>query len=409
MNKHFDLNIKNYNKSELEDLLELPKNYDESIIDMKATKLRQNILNDTTISQDTKNKTILFIGEVRTYLMNVSKKIQDIYHLDNSLKKSNTVSEGNTQIIKKPVTPYANSMPSEYYQGVINPLNKRILRQNVNIDTRFRDNYFATSASNFHLDMPIKISQVVSMQLSALEFPSTFYAISKALGNNFFVIEIEGEPPLIVTIPDGNYTFTVLQNYLASFMTGPSTTAPYQDITFIIDAISVNNVTSGTGHMITNSGASGTKYRLNFGTDIDGNPDTITPIQLKFGWMMGFRKALYEGETGYVSEGIVDLVGPRYLYLVVNDFNNNVSDSFYGAFKESILNKNILARITIQGSVFNILTQNNFTLITSPRQYFGPVDVQKLHIQLLNEYGKVINLNSMDYSFCITFQTIYDL
>jgi hypothetical protein len=33
MNKHFYLNIKNYNKSELEDLLELPKHYDESIID----------------------------------------------------------------------------------------------------------------------------------------------------------------------------------------------------------------------------------------------------------------------------------------------------------------------------------------------------------------------------------------
>lgn len=406
---HFDLNIKNYNKSELEDLLELPKNYDETIIDMKATKLRQNILNDNSISQETKNKTILFIGEVRSYLMNGTKKIQDIYHLDNSLKKNETVNEGNKQIIKKPVTPYANSMPSEYYQGIINPLNKRILRQNVNIDTRFRDNYFSTSASNFHLDMPIKISKVVSMQLSALEFPSTFFAISKALGNNFFVIEIEGEPPLIVTIPDGNYTFTVLQNYLASFMSGLSVSPPYQNITFIIDAISVNNVTSGTGHMITNSGASGIKYKLNFATDMDGNPDTITPIQLKFGWMMGFRKPFYEGETGYVSEGIVDLVGPRYLYLVVNDFNNNVSDSFYGAFKESILNKNILARITIQGSVFNILTQNNFTLITSPRQYFGPVDVQKLHIQLLNEYGKVINLNNMDYSFCITFQTIYDL
>jgi hypothetical protein len=257
--------------------------------------------------------------------------------------------------------------------------------------------------------MPIKISKVVSMQLSALEFPSTFYAISKALGNNFFVIEIDGEPPLIVTIPDGNYTFTVLQNYLAAFMTSSVVPALYQNIVFIIDAISVNNVTSGTGHMVTNSGASGIKYKLNFGTDMEGNPDTITPIQLKFGWMMGFRKALYEGETGYVSEGIVDLVGPRYLYLVVNDFNNNVSDAFYGAFKDSILNKNILARITIQGSVFNILTQNNFSLITSPRQYFGPVDVQKLHIQLLNEYGKVINLNSMDYSFCITFQTIYDL
>jgi hypothetical protein len=404
-NTNFDLNIKNYNRKELEELLELPTNYDESIIDMKATKLRQNILNNPDIEQKTKSKTISFIGEVRNFLM----KKNDIYNLDKSLKKSETVSAGNTQIIKRTEKPYANSMPSEYYQGIINPLNKRVLRQNINIDTRFRDNYFTTSASNFHLDMPIKISKVVSMQLSALEFPSTFYAISKALGNNFFVIEIDGEPPLIVTIPDGNYTFTVLQNYLAAFMTSSVVPALYQNIVFIIDAISVNNVTSGTGHMVTNSGASGIKYKLNFGTDMEGNPDTITPIQLKFGWMMGFRKALYEGETGYVSEGIVDLVGPRYLYLVVNDFNNNVSDAFYGAFKDSILNKNILARITIQGSVFNILTQNNFSLITSPRQYFGPVDVQKLHIQLLNEYGKVINLNSMDYSFCITFQTIYDL
>jgi hypothetical protein len=407
MKTNFDLNIKNYNKKELEDLLELPLNYDESIIDMKSTKLRQNILNNPDLEPSTKSKTISFIGDVRNYLM----KKSDLYHVDKSMKKTETVSlsNGNNQIIKKPETPYANSMPSEYYQGIINPLNKRILRQNINIDTRFRDNYFTTSASNFHLDMPIKISKVVSMQLSALEFPSTFYAISKALGNNFFVIEIEGEPPLIVTIPDGNYTFTVLQNYLASFMISSAVPPAYQSIVFIIDAVSLNNVTSGTGHMVTNSGGSGTKYKLNFGTDMEGNTDTMTPIQLKFGWMMGFRKAVYEGETGYVSEGIVDFVGPRYLYLVVNDFNNNVSDAFYGAFKDSILNKNILARITIQGSVFNILTQNNFSLITSPRQYFGPVDVQKLHIQLLNEYGKVINLNSMDFSFCITFQTIYDL
>jgi len=74
-----------------------------------------------------------------------------------------------------------------------------------------------------------------------------------------------------------------------------------------------------------------------------------------------------------------------------------------------ILNKNILARISLQGSVFDFLSKDNFNLITSPRQYFGPVDIQKLQIQLLDEYGRILNLNNMDYSFCITFQTIYDL
>ena len=46
-----------------------------------------------------------------------------------------------------------------------------------------------------------------------------------------------------------------------------------------------------------------------------------------------------------------------------------------------------------------------FSLITTPRQYFGPVDIQKLQIQLLDEYGRILNLNNMDYSFCLTFQT----
>jgi hypothetical protein len=124
---------------------------------------------------------------------------------------------------------------------------------------------------------------------------------------------------------------------------------------------------------------------------------------------MGFREGYYENNVSYVSEGIIDFVGTKYIYLVVDDFNNSVNDGFYGAFTSSILNKNILARISLQGSVFSVLSQNNFILITTPRQYFGPVDIQKLQIQLLDEYGRILNLNNMDYSFCLTFQTIYDL
>ena len=124
---------------------------------------------------------------------------------------------------------------------------------------------------------------------------------------------------------------------------------------------------------------------------------------------MGFRQGFYENAFTYVSEGIVNLIGPRYMYLVVDDYNNNVNDGFYAAFNSSILNKNILARISLQGSVFNLSSQNNLNLITTPRQYFGPVDIQKLNIQLLDEYGRVLDLNNMDYSFCLSFQTIYDL
>ena len=124
---------------------------------------------------------------------------------------------------------------------------------------------------------------------------------------------------------------------------------------------------------------------------------------------MGFRSGYYENNATYVSEGLIDMTGIRYIYLVVDDFNNNVSDGFYGAFTSSLLNKNILARITLQGSAFNIISQNNLILVTTARQYFGPVDIQKMQIQLLDEYGRILDLNNMDYSFCLSFQTIYEL
>jgi len=144
-------------------------------------------------------------------------------------------------------------------------------------------------------------------------------------------------------------------------------------------------------------------------TDRYGNEERQTPLPLKLGWLMGYREGYYENAFSYSSEGIFNLLGPRYIYLVVDDFNNSVNDGFYGAFTSSILNKNILARISLQGSVFNFLSQNNYNLLTSPRQYFGPVDIQKLQIQLLDEYGRVLDLNNMDYSFCLSFQTVYDL
>lgn len=422
MISNFDLNIQNYSKRELEEILELPLNYDENIVDIKATKLIQNITNDQTVSGKVKTDTLFFINEVKKTLKNfmeknnVSAKVKqletttkNIYNLDKTLQASDITSESGKFIIQRPNSAYAKSLPSEFYEGVINPLTRRILRQNINIDTRFRENYFATQSSNFHLDLPLKLSQVVSLQLSAMEFPSTFYAISQIFGNNYFVIRIEGLEPLIITIPDGNYTYNILQSYLNNYLTTtPGIPLEYQSISFTTDIVSTSNTSSGTGKMTVKSSTS-TPFTLDFYTNKTGHEDNSIPLQLKFGWLIGFRRGVYSGEFTYTSEGIVDLAGPKYLYLVVDDFNNNQNDGFYGAFTTSILNKNILARITITGSVFNILNQNNLSLITTPRQYFGPVDIQKLQIQLLDEYGRIIDLHSMDYSFCLTFQTIYDL
>jgi hypothetical protein len=425
MNGNFDLNIKNYTIMELEELLELPNNYDESILEIQETKLRQNLLGDRSIKSSIKNNTLDFISKVKKLLSeNLKKKFstntnsnvdkladnwKQIYNLDQALSKSDVIDTGSTNIIKRPLTPYGQSSPSEFYQGAINPLNRRILRQNINIDTRFRENYFTSSSSNFHVDLPLRLTEVVSLQLSALELPNSFYSISQVFGNNFFVLEIKNSDPLIVTIPDGNYDFSSLQDYLNNFLT-TIVGGVYSQIQFIADSSgSGPGNHSGSGKMIIGSTTGNLEFSINFLTDRYGNEDRQTPLPLKCGWLMGFRNGYYENNNTYVSEGIINLLGPRYIYLVIDDFNNSVLDGFYGAFTSSILNKNILARISLQGSVFNFFSKDNFNLITTTRQYFGPVDIQKLQIQLLDEYGRILNLNNMDYSFCLTFQTIYDL
>jgi hypothetical protein len=153
-----------------------------------------------------------------------------------------------------------------------------------------------------------------------------------------------------------------------------------------------------------------TSLQLNFQADKYGNYDTGTPLPLKFGWLLGFRNGVYTNNLNYVSEGVVDTTGPKYLFLVLDDYNNSVNNNFYSAFNSSILNKNILARISLQSPTsFSVLEQNNLGLITTPREYFGPVNLQNLNIQLLDEYGRVVDLNNMDYSFCVTLTTVYDV
>ena len=151
-------------------------------------------------------------------------------------------------------------------------------------------------------------------------------------------------------------------------------------------------------------------FTINFQCDKYGIEDRNTPLPLKFGWLLGFRNGIYMNNYTYVSEGIIDLFGPKYAYLVVDDYNNNVNNGFYSAFNSSLLNKNILARISLQSSGnLSVISENNFSLITFPRNYFGPVNIQKLHVELLDEYGRIMDLNNMDYSFCITLQSTYDL
>ena len=431
----FDLNVKNYNIRELEEIFELPLHYDASIVEMQETKLRQNIMSDASVETPIKMKTVKFLTDTKKKLitqLQSKNKPADVVAKPTGVMSSvegalitdpdapkNAVDGGS--LIQHKVDPYILSNPSKYFKGQYNPLSKRTVKKSLNIDTRFRDNYFHTSPSNFQIDIPMKFNNVLSMQLAAMELPTSFYNIDKALGNNFFaLIDTTYGITQIIVIPDGNYTYAALINEINIIIhatldrkdsEGNIIPSIIGNIVFTLDI----NLESGSGRVIVGIGSCASfvpeitkTVILNFQTNINGEEDNITPLPLKFGWMLGFRNGVYKNNVSYVSEGLIDLSAPRYVFLSIDDHNNSVSDGFISVYSSSVLNKNILARISVRGNVFNYMAQNNLSTTTYPREYFGPVNIQRMNIQLLDEYGRILNLHNMDYSFCLTFDTIYD-
>ena len=410
---NFDLNIENYTRDELIQMFELPLNFDKNIVEIKEAKLKDSIFNNKEINKDIQSKTIHFLIQAKNIILNegnrqpnsFQKKIEDFYNSSYELKPSQLENTEEHMVQVRPEKPYLSSYPSEYFQGIINPLKKRTIKKNLNIDTKFRDNYYSSPSTNFNITLPMIFNDVLQMQLSAIEVPTTYYVISKQYGNNFFSLTVN-DSKTVINIPDGNYDQITIMDSINNQISLAG--SPFNLIAFVIN---LTSGTTGSGQTLVGEITSGTVtgIELNFQADKYGIEDKNTPLPLKFGWILGFRNGIYVNNLNYVSEGVVDITGPRYLFLVVDDYNNSVNNSFFGAFNSSILNKNILARISLQSNAFDILEQNNLNIIMTPREYFGPVNIQNLNIQLLDEYGRVVNLNNMDFSFCVTLTTVYDI
>ncbi len=410
---NFDLNIENYTRDELIQMFELPKNFDRNIVDIKELKLREGIINNNEINKDTRVKTLNFLLKAKNIILNeqppknesFQRKIEDFYNSSYELKTTELENNEEHMVQIRKEKPYLSSFPSEFFPGVINPLKKRTIKKNLNIDTRFRENYYSSTSSNFNLNLPMNINNIVQMQLTAIELPTTFYVISKQYGNNFFSLSVNSSTT-IVTIPTGNYDQTTIMVAINNQLSLLG--APFNLVAFILN---LTNGTTGSGQVMVGEITAGTvtSLEIDFQTDKNGIDDRGTPLPLKLGWLLGFRSGNYVNNLNYVSEGILDVSGPNYIYIVLDDYHNNVNNNFYSAFNSSILNKNILARISLQANPFNVLQQNNLNIVTTPREYFGPINLQIMNIQLLDEYGRILDLNNMDFSFCITLTTVYDL
>ena len=432
----FDLNISNYTINELEKMLELRNGYTKAEIITQTTIFKDKVLGENNMPISKKNDIVDFLNKasnkiIKKLTLSLEKTQDDFTPAFE--KMTNTIIPGNSSsaVIEKPSIVAGLNWPkfsgrlidnADQPPGIINPINVRTIKRTINLDTRFRPNYYTSSSTDFSLTLPVRIKNAVSMRIASIEIPISWYVVAKYWGNSFFKIEWSplGDDFLYnytVKIPDGNYEpfwqaateATDIASTINTFMhsyTGLDS-AILQNIIFNVDR------TSGRSGFAWKPGSTPANFRVTFSIDENGNSDFSTILQFRLGWLLGFRVGFYEG-LSIVSEGICYMKGPRYAFISINDFNNSVSNYFISAFSSSLLQKDIIARINLtyiqqQQGVYQTGQDDGLsTQINRQRSYFGPVDIERLEIKLLDEFGRIIDLNNMDWSMALTMECLYD-
>jgi len=440
---NINLDINTYNIDELKNLFKLSQNYtSENIYSAK-----ENIANSickSNISESKKTEILIFLDNIKNKLIN---------NLETGLVNNNTsIKEfnGNHYITNKDEAIFGN-----YKQT-----NKSTLKKIYTIDSIFRHNYDLTDnqSHNYTIQLPETISRAMSMSISSVEIPLTYHNISSYYNNNVFSIEmfevvnnqdILRENALIIELSGGLYesrnssssrtnAWSIEQEINDKLQ---AVTRGKRDIAAGIDGIfyGLNEyylyilaiefvIDKKTGYSYfrhRNTGASGvalSNYKLKITFNVN-NPNANSSncysneLRQKLGWQLGFRTdsiTLSSANLIANSTAICYINYPRYIYIAIDDFQSS-SQNYFAVASDSIIAPNIITRINIlslleektafkQGAYAGDIYYNQKHI----REYFGPTSINKLKIQLLDEYGRNFSLNNVDWSFIITFDCLYN-
>jgi hypothetical protein len=315
---------------------------------------------------------------------------------DDKLTSPNIKEQTNTNSV-------VNSFVNVVAPGSLNSIKRITHTLNLNINTCFRNNYYNTNPCDFQYVIPSEIKNVISLRLASIEIPNAWYLFSNLKKNNEFMIEINNNGTLtkyVIIVPEGNYDNITLTDYLNSTYFYLSTTSP-TDLTFIkfeIDQYSFKSRFKLVG-----------TYPDNFCFTINFVNSEITNIMYSMGWTLGFRLVSYRSIVESIeSEAIFDSGRDRYVYMSIDDYQYNNNSLNIVCFDNSIMEKNIIAKIPMVNGKLTMVIVDNTSPLTKTRRYNGPVNIRNLYIRIIDRFGETVNLNNMDYSFTLEMEILYE-
>jgi hypothetical protein len=451
---NFDLNVDNYSVPEILDILNIDNKEFNANIHNKAwlfTKIK--VYTDEINKSDLKETEL---NELLTFLKRAFQKIYDDkqeilpIELDERTIQELMHEKNVNHMYQEDSRPIVNTHPKQYRKGTINPLDKQTNRITLNINTRFRKNYYNTSSSDFVLDLPNPLKNVVSMKIDNIEMPDMHYNFSEKIGTDEFSIDVydynessgekSNEKKYVIKIQNGNYTSTQLRDYLNSMIFN----------TYVDENLSIiqcdYNINTNKFRFLLDPSYSSLYPNKRFNLDFRLNNDDKRNLQLNVGWMLGFRKPYYDFSQDYVTQDQVSVLklegyepeagfngnSTNYFFLHIGDYNNNKNIIMDTPYQQGMISSTeLMAKMpimqntsftttlpmggggtgatTIPSTISTITSNTLYNLNFKKRQYYGPVNIQKLEIKLLDEFGRIVDLQKNDYSFSLEIETLYEL
>jgi hypothetical protein len=319
---------------------------------------------------------------------------------DNNTNNSGINGTGKDLFLDPKVRQYGSHM-------VMTNVHKPTKKKYVNIDTRFSDEYAYSRCGsanfncidNYVFTLPERITEVKSMKILGAEIPVSYFNVSPHFENNYMkIVNNATQAVSMIVIDASNYTIADLQTEINNKLTAAALPAIiYSDVSGSFSKFSVSGMTD---------------YTLYFDTDICGNFNKYN-FRSKLGWLLGLREQSYvlSSASPVYSESFIDLSGPRYLYIVIDEYNNSVQNSVISPIQTSVINKKILGRLSIDTSIYPFgkiarCYEHLGSLVSDTRTYSGgKIDIHRLNVQLCNEYGLPVVLNGLDFSFVLEIET----
>lgn len=543
MSQPIDTNVSHYTIADLLTILDI-KN--DAVTEKGVTEKTRVYLdkfkkekNDTMLNffTDIENRLLDYVDEVESGNNTAGTTQSDEWFQKNSLSQKdnptqdNKITDRKQKIkvfndslhlpMKQQQLGITNTVSVPVSQDILNPTLKNTITRMINLDSQFRQTSAGSTdiSTDYTLDLSEPLLNVLSLKLHAFMIPYTWYTIDVFYGNNCMWITFLDGPSITITITPGNYSPATFQDevrnsFIKNGFTFPDSSGNIYPISInTANALVTLNLLGGTYR---NSITGSILNRIDETTVVTFFDPTrelscfnnvscnrVTSVNQTLGWIMGFRVINYSvAPEGNTAVGIMNLYGPKYLIIVLDDFNqNHINNGLIGITELSsslklpsyfspdllytcnntqplgtnldtlnadlsddpnagnlIIDKmninyksipqvipraprkltqsqiysineimknngkstslrgaaptvpNTFALIPIKHvgmRLGDVYVESNGSLQDNKRVYFGPVNIERMRIKLLDDKGNILNLNGGDWTITLISENLY--